>query len=87
MQLGFLDGKAGYIYARLLSQYEYQINAKLYELRSCGGQLNVAQSQAPLSPSVVISQETEVKLPWEYRLVSLEWTKVCVDAVETAESL
>jgi len=25
--------------------------------------LNVAESQAPLSPSVVISQETEVKLP------------------------
>jgi hypothetical protein len=63
IQLGFLDGKVGYIYARLLSQYEYQINAKLYELRCCGGQLNMAESQAPLSPSVVISQETEVKLP------------------------
>ena len=63
IQLGFLDGKAGYIYARLLSQYEYQINAKLYELRCCGGQLNVAESQPPLSPPVVISQETEVKLP------------------------
>jgi len=63
IQLGFLDGKAGYIYARLLSQYEYQINAKLYELRCCGGQLNVAKSQSPLSPSVVMSQETEVKLP------------------------
>jgi hypothetical protein len=36
---------------------------KLYELRCCGGQLNVAESQSALSPSVVISQETEVKLP------------------------
>ncbi|CBN56163.1 MULTISPECIES: glycosyltransferase family 2 protein [Kamptonema] len=42
-QLGFLDGKAGYIYARLLSQYEYQISAKLYELRYCNGQLNKAE--------------------------------------------
>ena len=38
---GFLDGKAGYIYARLLSQYEYQINVKLYELLNFGGRLNV----------------------------------------------
>ncbi len=53
IQLGFLDGKAGYIYARLLSQYEYQINAKLYELRSCGGQLNVAESEPILSPPLV----------------------------------
>lgn len=41
IQLGFLDGKAGYIYARLLSQYEYQIGVKLYELQKFGGQLNV----------------------------------------------
>jgi len=41
-QLGFLDGKAGYIYARLLSQYEYQIGVKLYELRRFGGQLNTS---------------------------------------------
>ena len=40
IQGGFLDGKAGYIYGRLLSQYEYQIGVKLFELRSCGGQLN-----------------------------------------------
>ncbi len=39
-QLGFLDGKAGYIYARLISQYEYQIGVKLYELKNFGGQLN-----------------------------------------------
>ncbi len=44
IQLGFLDGQAGYIYARLLSQYEYQIGAKLYELMKFGGQLNVSQS-------------------------------------------
>jgi glycosyltransferase involved in cell wall biosynthesis len=41
IQLGFLDGKAGYIYARLLSQYEYQIGVKLYELQKFGGRLNV----------------------------------------------
>jgi len=44
-QLGFLDGKAGYIYARLISQYEYQIGIKLYELRQFGGHLNVAHSK------------------------------------------
>lgn len=42
IQRGFLDGKAGYIYGRLLSQYEYQIGVKLYELRYCNGQLNTA---------------------------------------------
>ena len=42
LRLGFLDGQAGYIYARLLSQYEYQIGVKLYELRQFGGQLNVS---------------------------------------------
>jgi glycosyltransferase involved in cell wall biosynthesis len=42
IQRGFLDGKAGYIYGRLLSQYEYQIGVKLYELRNCGGHLNTA---------------------------------------------
>jgi len=44
-QLGFLDGRAGYIYARLMSQYEYQIGIKLYELRQFGGHLNVAHSK------------------------------------------
>ncbi|PAX53180.1 glycosyltransferase [Brunnivagina elsteri CCALA 953] len=43
LQRGFLDGKAGYTYGRLLSQYEYQIGVKLYELRSCNGQLNTAK--------------------------------------------
>lgn len=42
LRFGFLDGRAGYIYGRLLSQYEYQIGVKLYELRRFGGQLNVA---------------------------------------------
>ncbi|OUL29794.1 glycosyltransferase [Nostoc sp. RF31YmG] len=54
IQRGFLDGKAGYIYGRLLSQYEYQIGAKLYELRDCGGTLNTEKSQ-PLPSS--LSQE------------------------------
>jgi glycosyltransferase involved in cell wall biosynthesis len=42
IQLGFLDGRAGYIYGRLLSQYEYQIGVKLYELQHFGGQLNTS---------------------------------------------
>jgi glycosyltransferase involved in cell wall biosynthesis len=52
VQLGFLDGRAGYIYARLLSQYEYQIGVKLFELRQFGGRLNTqrppVQSPDPL---------------------------------------
>lgn len=52
IRLGFLDGKAGYIYGRLLSQYEYQIGVKLYELRQFGGKLNVnAHSTPPVKPS------------------------------------
>ncbi len=45
IQRGFLDGKAGYIYARLLSQYEYQIGVKLYELCNYGGHLNVMKKE------------------------------------------
>jgi glycosyltransferase involved in cell wall biosynthesis len=51
IQRGFLDGKAGYIYGRLLSQYEYQIGVKLYELSSCNGQLNTAKKSAKASKS------------------------------------
>ncbi|MEB3294228.1 MAG: hypothetical protein VKJ24_13805, partial [Synechococcales bacterium] len=40
IRLGFLDGKAGFTYACLLSQYEYQIGVKLYELEKFGGVLN-----------------------------------------------
>ena len=54
IQLGFLDGKAGYIYGRLLSQYEYQIGVKLYELQKFGGNLNVAA--APVKPPVPVPQ-------------------------------
>jgi glycosyltransferase involved in cell wall biosynthesis len=46
---GFLDGKAGYTYGRLLSQYEYQIGVKLYELSSCGGQLNTTNQNTTKS--------------------------------------
>jgi glycosyltransferase involved in cell wall biosynthesis len=55
IQRGFLDGKAGYVYGRLLSQYEYQIGVKLYELRDCGGTLNTEKSQplpSSLSPEI-----------------------------------
>ncbi|MBD2386628.1 glycosyltransferase family 2 protein [Cylindrospermum sp. FACHB-282] len=57
IQRGFLDGKAGYIYGRLLSQYEYQIGVKVYELRSCGGQLNTAIN--PKSAASSLNQEIE----------------------------
>ncbi|MGG6240649.1 glycosyltransferase family 2 protein [Nodosilinea sp. AN01ver1] len=59
VRLGFLDGRAGYIYGRLLSQYEYQIGVKLFELRQFGGQLNVtpkentALSQPAVQPAIV----------------------------------
>lgn len=51
LQLGFLDGRAGYIYGRLLSQYEYQIGVKLYELRRFGGKLNVQGAAAASAES------------------------------------
>lgn len=56
IRLGFLDGKAGYIYARLLSQYEYQIGVKLYELQKFAGQLNIPESP-PSSPSKPVNSE------------------------------
>ena len=56
IRLGFLDGVPGYIYARLLSQYEYQIGVKLYELRNFGGKLNVSKKAVttpnPISETV-----------------------------------
>ncbi|MGK7930089.1 MAG: glycosyltransferase family 2 protein [Microcystaceae cyanobacterium] len=51
IRLGFLDGTAGYMYARLLSQYEYQIGVKLYELRKFGGKLNVSPSNSQKTES------------------------------------
>lgn len=56
IRLGFLDGKAGYIYARLISQYEYQIGVKLYELKTFGGRLNVTAT-LPESASSSIGSE------------------------------
>lgn len=53
IQRGFLDGTAGYIYARLMSQYEYQIGVKLYELRKFGGQLNVSPVPPTNAPQSV----------------------------------
>ncbi|WP_204106828.1 MULTISPECIES: glycosyltransferase family 2 protein [Spirulina sp. CCY15215] len=35
LKLGFLDGRAGYFYARLISHYEAQIGIKWYEMRNC----------------------------------------------------
>ncbi len=59
IRLGFLDGTPGYIYARLISQYEYQIGVKLYELQKFGGKLNVTSATAQPSvtpPKSVISE-------------------------------
>ena len=56
IRLGFLDGKAGYIYGRLLSQYEYQIGVKLYELRQCGGTLNTNKDEVPTATSQPVAQ-------------------------------
>ena len=56
IRLGFLDGQAGYTYARLLSQYEYQIGVKLDELRQFGGQLN---TPTPTTPNPEPAQVTK----------------------------
>ncbi|MGK7879782.1 MAG: glycosyltransferase family 2 protein [Crocosphaera sp.] len=61
IRLGFLDGRAGYIYGRLLSQYEYQIGVKLYELRQFGGQLNVNENETE-DDSQTTSEPVQVKL-------------------------
>ncbi|MGK7887233.1 MAG: glycosyltransferase family 2 protein [Crocosphaera sp.] len=61
IRLGFLDGRAGYIYGRLLSQYEYQIGVKLYELRQFGGQLNVNENETE-DDSQTPSEPVQVKL-------------------------
>jgi glycosyltransferase involved in cell wall biosynthesis len=57
IRFGFLDGVAGYIYARLLSQYEYQIGIKLHELRNFGGHLN-QKSQPYLTNPISAIPET-----------------------------
>ena len=58
IRLGFLDGFPGYIYGRLLSQYEYQIGVKLYELREFGGQLN--QHKQPIQMSKNVSETVKL---------------------------
>ena len=40
LRLGFLDGKAGYTYGRLLSQYEFNIGVKLLEIDQFKSALN-----------------------------------------------
>ena len=58
IRLGFLDGKAGYIYGRLLSQYEYQIGVKLYELQKFGGKLNVVPTDSEVNSAKTAIAET-----------------------------
>jgi hypothetical protein len=59
IRLGFLDGKAGLIYGMLLSQYEYQIGVKLYELQKFDGTLNVQTPQGSIgSGQTIPSLET-----------------------------
>jgi glycosyltransferase involved in cell wall biosynthesis len=68
IRLGFLDGKAGYIYGRLLSQYEYQIGVKLYELQEFGGHVNpnptlpVTPPATPATPPVTPPPSSEQEL-------------------------
>ena len=68
IRLGFLDGKAGYIYGRLLSQYEYQIGVKLYELQEFGGHVNpnptlpVTPPATPPTPPVTPPPSSEQEL-------------------------
>ncbi len=62
IQLGFLDGKAGYIYARLLAQYEYQIGVKLYELQQFGGRLNHEEKLPDSKQASSKSQSSQVKI-------------------------
>jgi glycosyltransferase involved in cell wall biosynthesis len=69
-QLGFLDGKPGYIYARLLSQYEYQIGVKLYELQRFGGKLNVASNPVPPTPAATLPNSSTTKDATAYDSVS-----------------
>jgi glycosyltransferase involved in cell wall biosynthesis len=61
LRFGFLDGKAGYIYARLISQYEYQIGVKLFELKNFSGAFNSKQAkpkpiETPSAPLNAIPQ-------------------------------
>lgn len=58
-RLGFLDGRAGYIYARLISQYEYQIGVKLYELRQLGGRINYVNQEPSQTSLEPISKTTQ----------------------------
>jgi glycosyltransferase involved in cell wall biosynthesis len=60
IRLGFLDGVPGYIYGRLLSQYEYQIGVKLYELRKFGGQLNTVNQQLK-EPQISLAETAQFK--------------------------
>ena len=69
-QLGFLDGKAGYIYARLLSQYEYQIGVKLYELQRFGGKLNVSSNPVTPTPAAALPNSSTAKDATAYDSVS-----------------
>ena len=58
IRLGFLDGRAGYIYGRLLSQYEYQIGVKLYELQKFGGKLNVVTTTSDVTSKTSMTETT-----------------------------
>jgi glycosyltransferase involved in cell wall biosynthesis len=60
IRLGFLDGKPGYTYGRLLSQYEYQIGVKLDELRQFGGRLNQPVPTEKLISSTVAKEPAKL---------------------------
>ncbi|HHP7232177.1 MAG TPA: glycosyltransferase family 2 protein [Xenococcaceae cyanobacterium] len=60
VRFGFLDGTAGYIYGRLLSQYEYQIGVKLYELQKFGGKLNVVAANESTTSQTSITEKVKL---------------------------
>ncbi len=49
-QLGFLDRFPGFVYACLLSHYEFNISIKLYELQRCDGKLNSGEKKTDAEP-------------------------------------
>lgn len=58
-RFGFLDGKAGFLYATLLSNYENQIGAKLYQLGNFGWRLSPVQNtRENLTPESVPEPES-----------------------------
>ena len=64
VQLGFLDGFPGFVYACLLSHYEFNISVKLYELQHFKGKLNDLEKKNEAEhPSNAIPQPSAPVVP------------------------